>query len=39
MNALVGFLTENCCGGVAECGPDACAPKTATRKAKAKVPA
>ena len=21
MNALIGFLTENCCGGVAECGP------------------
>jgi ArsR family transcriptional regulator, arsenate/arsenite/antimonite-responsive transcriptional repressor len=38
MNALLGFLTENCCGGVAECGPEACAPKTATRKTKAKVP-
>jgi len=34
MNALVGFLTENCCGGVT-----VCAPKSASRKAKAKVPA
>ena len=25
MNALVGFLTENCCGGAA-CGPVACPP-------------
>ena len=39
MNALLGFLTENCCGGVAECGPAACAPKPSTRKTKAKVPA
>ena len=28
MNALVGFLTENCCGG-ASCAPAACAPETA----------
>jgi ArsR family transcriptional regulator len=34
MNALIGFLTENCCGGVT-----ACAPKSASRKAKASVPA
>src|SRR6478609_3834442 len=34
MNALLGFLTENCCGGVT-----VCAPKSASRKAKAKVPA
>ncbi|HEX5091649.1 MAG TPA: metalloregulator ArsR/SmtB family transcription factor [Burkholderiales bacterium] len=27
MNALVAFLTENCCGGAA-CGPAACAPMT-----------
>jgi len=27
MNALVAFLTENCCGGAA-CGPAACAPST-----------
>src|SRR5947208_12840001 len=39
MNGLVGFLTENCCGGVADCAPAACAPKSASRKAKAKVPA
>lgn len=35
MNALIGFLTENCCAGVAEeCGPE-CAPspkKTRSRK-------
>lgn len=23
MNALLGYLTENCCGGVAECAPAA----------------
>ena len=28
MNALVGYLTENCCGG-ASCAPAACAPQTA----------
>lgn len=40
MNALVGFLTENCCGGVTQCAPAAaCAPKSAPRKAKAKVSA
>jgi DNA-binding transcriptional ArsR family regulator len=27
MDALVGFLTENCCGGAA-CGPAACQPET-----------
>ena len=27
MNALVAFLTENCCGGAA-CGPAACKPQT-----------
>ena len=32
MNALVAFLTENCCGG-AECAPSAaCAPATQERK-------
>jgi ArsR family transcriptional regulator len=30
MNSLVGFLTENCCGG-AECAP-ACEPSTQERK-------
>lgn len=39
MNALLGFLTENCCGGVAECGPAACAPKAAPRRTKARVSA
>ena len=34
MNALIGFLTENCCGGQSErCGPDAaCAPTRATKE-------
>ena len=31
MNALVGFLTENCCGG-ASCGPGACPPATSAAK-------
>ncbi|MGY4622503.1 ArsR/SmtB family transcription factor [Bradyrhizobium sp. USDA 4486] len=35
MNALVGFLTENCCGG-ASCAP--AAPATSARK-RSKVPA
>ena len=26
MNALLGFLTENCCRGQASCGPAACDP-------------
>src|SRR3954451_24481434 len=38
MNALVGFLTENCCGGVSKCAPG-CARKSAPRKTKARVPA
>ena len=30
MQALVGFLTENCCGGdAAKCAPAACAPEVA----------
>ena len=33
MNALVGFLTENCCQGAADCAPaQACNPKPARRK-------
>jgi ArsR family transcriptional regulator len=36
MNGLVGFLTENCCGGVANCAPIARAPKS-TRKTRTKV--
>jgi|SRR5579871_556199 len=38
MNALIGFLTENCCGGdVAKCLPAQCAPavKTAVRRRRA----
>ena len=43
MDALVGYLMENCCGGQARCAPAACAPakaskaapKTAARKATA----
>jgi DNA-binding transcriptional ArsR family regulator len=39
MNGLLGYLTENCCGGVAvDCAPAACAPAP-SRKTKAKVPA
>lgn len=38
MNGLLGYLTENCCGGLAsDCAPAACAPVRATRKPKAKV--
>jgi DNA-binding transcriptional ArsR family regulator len=33
MNALVAFLTENCCGG-ASCAPAACPPATSTVKGK-----
>jgi ArsR family transcriptional regulator, arsenate/arsenite/antimonite-responsive transcriptional repressor len=33
MNALLAYLTQNCCGGVSECGPQACAPpKKSSRK-------
>ena len=29
MNALLAYLTENCCAGAAECGPaSACTPRT-----------
>src|ERR1043165_758121 len=38
MNGLVGYLTENCCGGVAHCAPTARGAKS-SRKAKSKVPA
>jgi len=38
MNDLLGYLTENCCAGVAEaCAPAVCKP--ATSKKKTKVPA
>jgi ArsR family transcriptional regulator len=45
MDALVGYLMENCCGGQAQCAPAACAPgkpaaaKAATRRPAAKTPA
>src|SRR3954464_2828013 len=40
MNGLLAYLTENCCGGVAnQCAPPACAPASSTRKSKAKVSA
>ena len=33
MNALVGYLTENCCrGSVDACAPATCSPATATRR-------
>lgn len=33
MNALVGYLTENCCGGGTEvCSPVVCAPAKSARK-------
>jgi DNA-binding transcriptional ArsR family regulator len=36
MNALLGYLTENCCGGAAQCGPTvACKPE----RKRAKIPA
>ena len=32
MNALLGYLTENCCGGdAAQCAPAACAPATKSK--------
>src|SRR5579871_1650551 len=33
MNALLGFLTENCCGGATECAPAGC--KTIPKRTKA----
>src|SRR5258708_32504605 len=32
MNALVDFLTENCCQGAAPCAPAPCTPKSAAPK-------
>ena len=35
MNALVGYLTENCCKGVeSQCASPSCAPSPARKKAK-----
>jgi ArsR family transcriptional regulator len=39
MNALLAYLTENCCAGVADCSSGNRKPATASRKKKAKVPA
>ena len=40
MNDLLGYLTENCCGGDASaCAPVVCRPKSAARGKKSKVPA
>jgi ArsR family transcriptional regulator len=37
MNALLGFLTENCCAGAPEtCAPASCKPVSARRKTKEK---
>ena len=33
MNALIAYLTENCCAGAADCGPvSVCAPRAATAR-------
>jgi DNA-binding transcriptional ArsR family regulator len=35
MNALLGYLTENCCKGAPElCAPASCAPETARKRKK-----
>lgn len=40
MNALMAFLTANCCGGQPElCAPAACAPSTKTRRSEDEAPA
>ena len=40
MNALLSYLTENCCGGdPGACAPVACRPKSSARAKKAKAPA
>ena len=38
MNALLGYLTENCCQGAQSCGPAVCRPASAPKR-KRKVPA
>ena len=32
MNALLAFLTENCCAGDASCGPAACKPRQGAKR-------
>ena len=40
MNALLAYLTENCCGGdPSACAPAVCRPKSSARAKKPKVPA
>ena len=40
MNALIGFLTANCCAGVAEdCGPDCAAPSSKKTRSQKHEPA
>lgn len=34
MNGLIGYLTENCCGGAVECAPAAIACKPARKRSK-----
>jgi ArsR family transcriptional regulator, arsenate/arsenite/antimonite-responsive transcriptional repressor len=34
MNALLAYLTENCCRGAQTCGPAACEPPRAARRRK-----
>src|ERR1044072_6575262 len=34
MNGLLGYLTENCCEGTADCAPAACKPAAARTRAK-----
>jgi ArsR family transcriptional regulator len=36
MNAIVGFLTENCCGSGAACAPACAVPQPVKRRRKAK---
>src|SRR5579864_8778470 len=36
MTGLLGYLTENCCGGKAECGAAACAPAAESARPKSK---
>jgi len=32
MNALIGYLTENCCGGAQQCTPAVCVPSAKTSR-------
>jgi DNA-binding transcriptional ArsR family regulator len=34
MNGLIAYLTENCCQGLADCGPEICAPASERKPAK-----